>query len=143
MLRRGKKSGMLKLKRFLMTKTLRILVKSSAGKYAVVCGVGVLARISLEIAEVGEFSSVHVVTSPKVWAAVGKKVSRGMGGAKAVRVHSFDDAEAEKNLNSVERISRSLLKAGADRRSVVVAVGRWVVEMWRDLWRRVFCGELR
>jgi len=118
---------MLELKRFLMAKTVRILVKSSAGKYAVVCGVGVLARLSLEIAKVGDFSSVHVVTSPKVWAAVGKKVSRGMGGAKAVRIHSFNDAEAEKNLNSVEEISRSLLRAGADRRSVVVAVGGGVV----------------
>ena len=76
-----------------MTKTKRISVKSAAGKYAVVCGAGVLARLAREIAKVGKFSSVQVVTSRKVWAAVGKKVLRGLGGAGAVRVHTFDDAE--------------------------------------------------
>jgi len=105
----------------------RILVKSSAGNYAVVCGAGALTRLSAEIAKTGKYSSVHVVTSPRVWAAVGKKVLRGLGGAKAARVHAFDDAEAAKNLKSVEKISQSLLKAGADRRSMVVAVGGGVV----------------
>lgn len=108
-------------------RSTRIWVKASVGKYAVVCGSGVIARLSAEIAKVGNFSSVHVVTSPKVWAAVGKKVLRGLGGTNAARVHKFDDAEAEKNLKSVEAISRSLVKAGADRRSVVVAVGGGVV----------------
>jgi 3-dehydroquinate synthase len=110
-----------------MTKTKRILVKSSAGTYAVVCGAGALAQLSREIAKIGEFSSVQVVSSPKVWAAVGKKVLRGLGGAKAARVHTFDDAEARKNLKSVEAIARSLVKAGADRHAVVIAVGGGVV----------------
>jgi 3-dehydroquinate synthase len=110
-----------------MAKTKRTLVKSSAGTYAVVCGAGALARLSAEIVKVGKFSSVDVVTSPKAWAAVGKQVLRGLGGAKAARVHQFDDAEAAKSLQSVEAIARSLVKAGADRRSVVIAVGGGVV----------------
>jgi 3-dehydroquinate synthase len=110
-----------------MARAKQILVKSAAGKYAVVCGAGVLARLSAEIASVGKFSSLHVVTSPKVWSAVGKTVLRGLGGTKAAKVHKFKDAEAEKNLKSVEEISRSMVKAGADRRSVVVAVGGGVV----------------
>jgi len=91
------------------------------------CGAGALTRLSAEIAKTGKYSSLHVVTSPRVWAAVGKKVLRGLGGTKAARVHAFDDAEAAKNLKSVEKISQSLLKAGADRRSMVVAVGGGVV----------------
>jgi 3-dehydroquinate synthase len=110
-----------------MTKTKRILVKSAAGTYAVVCGAGVLARLSAEIAKLGKFSSVHIVTSPKVWAAMGKLVVRGLGGAKAARAHKFDDAEAAKNLQSVETIARSLVKAGADRCAVLIAVGGGVV----------------
>src|SRR5207302_9049810 len=39
----------------------------------------------------------------------------------------FDDAEAAKNLRSVEEITRSLCRAGADRKSLVVAVGGGVV----------------
>jgi 3-dehydroquinate synthase len=110
-----------------MTKTKRILVKSSAGTYEVVFGAGVLARLSKEIPKIGKFSSVHVVTSPKVWAAVGKRVLRGLGGGQAPRVHKFDDSETRKNLRSVEAIARSLVKAGADRHAVVIAVGGGVV----------------
>ena len=118
---------MLELKRNFMGTMKRILVKSSAGAYAAVCGAGVLVRLSAEVAKAGSFSSLHVVTSPKVWAAVGKQVLRGLGGAKAAQVHQFDDAEAAKNLRSIEMISRGLVKAGADRRSVVIAVGGGVV----------------
>src|SRR5713101_180568 len=110
-----------------MTKTKRMSVKSAAGKYAVVCGAGVLTRLAREIAKLGKFSSVQVVTSQKVWAVVGKKVLRGLRGARAVRVHRFDDAETAKNLQGVESIARSLVKAGADRHAVLIAVGGGVV----------------
>jgi 3-dehydroquinate synthase len=116
-----------RVKKKFMATTKRILVKSSAGIYAAVCGAGVMARLQKEIARVSTFSSLHVVTSPKVWAAVGKKMLNGLGGAKAVRVHQFDDAESAKNLQSVENIARAMVKAGADRRSVLVAVGGGVV----------------
>jgi 3-dehydroquinate synthase len=110
-----------------MKNTKRILVKSSVGKYAVVCGAGALARLSVEIANIGKFSSVHVVTSRRVWSAVGKFVSRGLRSARAVRLHTFKDGETEKNLKNVEGIARSLVKAGADRNAVVIAVGGGVV----------------
>jgi 3-dehydroquinate synthase len=58
---------------------------------------------------------------------VGKKVLRGLGGAKAAHIHVFNDAEAEKNLRSVESIARSLVRAGADRATAVIAVGGGVV----------------
>lgn len=109
-----------------MPKIKRIRVKSSVGTYAVICGPGALARLGAEIARLGRFSSVHVVTSPKVWRAVGRKVTAGLGRQRAT-VHTFNDAETAKNLKSVEAISRSLVKAGADRHAVVVAVGGGVV----------------
>src|SRR5258705_7317360 len=110
-----------------MSKIKRIRVKSAAGSYAVVCGAGALKRLAREIAKVGKYSSVHVVTSRRVWAGVGKSVLRGLGGAKAAQVHTFDDAETAKNLQGVESIARSLVKAGAERHAVVIAVGGGVV----------------
>jgi 3-dehydroquinate synthase len=104
----------------------RILVRSSAGSYSVVCGAGVLAPLGNELRRIGEFSSVHVVTSPRVSKAAGKLVLSGLRGMNA-QIHKFDDAEVAKNLKSVEGIARSLLKAGADRRAVVIAVGGGVV----------------
>ncbi len=116
-----------RVKKISMRKIKRIRVKSAAGSYAVVCGAAVLARLSRENAKIGKFSSIHVVTSRKVWAAVGKRVLRGLGGVKAAQVHKFDDAESAKHLRSVESIARGLVKAGADRHAVVIAVGGGVV----------------
>jgi 3-dehydroquinate synthase len=110
-----------------LMKTKRILVKSSAGPYSIVSGAGVIRRAAQEIAALGRFSSVHVVSSPKVWRAVGKSVQRGLRLSKSNTVHLFDDAESAKNLRSVEQITRSLCRAGADRKSLVVAVGGGVV----------------
>src|SRR3989454_2990878 len=108
-------------------KMKRILVKSSAGRYFVVSGAGAIRRAAQEIAALGQFSSVHVVSSPKVWRAVGKSVRRGLQLSRGGSVHLFDDAESAKNLRSVEQITRSLCRAGADRQSLVVAVGGGVV----------------
>ena len=108
-------------------KMKRILVKSAAGPYSILSGAGVIRRAAEEIAALGRFSSVHVVSSPKVWGAVGKTVQRGLRLSKRSAIHLFDDSESAKNLRSVEQITRSLCRAGADRKSLVVAVGGGVV----------------
>jgi 3-dehydroquinate synthase len=108
-------------------KTKRIAVKSSAGSYSVVSGAGVIRRAAKEIDALGRFSSIHVVSSPKVWRAVGKMVQRGLQLSRGRYLHLFDDVESAKNLRSVEQITRSLCRAGADRQSLVVAVGGGVV----------------
>ena len=108
-------------------KIKRIAVKSGAGPYFVVSGSGVIRRAAREVAALGRFSTVHVVSSPKVWRAVGKLVRRGLRLSKNSSVHLFDDAESAKSLRSVEQIARSLSRARADRMSLVVAVGGGVV----------------
>ena len=108
-------------------KMKRILVKSSAGRYFVVSGAGAIRRAAKEIAALGRFSSVHVISSQKVWRAVGKSVQRGLQLSRGGSIHLFDDPESAKNLRSVEQITRSLCRAGADRQSLVVAVGGGVV----------------
>jgi len=42
-------------------------------------------------------------------------------------VHLFDDRESSKKLSTVEEITRGLVRAGADRKSLVIAVGGGVV----------------
>src|SRR5258707_8953595 len=110
-----------------LMKIKRISVKSSAGPYSIVSGAGVIRRATKEIAALGRFSSIHIVSSPKVWRAVGKAAQRGLRLSKRSPIHLFDDAESAKNLRSVERITRSLCRAGADRKSLIVAVGGGVV----------------
>ena len=105
----------------------RIPVKSSAGNYCVVAGAGVLRLAARELAKLGRFSRIHVVSSPKVWRAIGNSVRRGLHLSGSNSVHLMNDAESAKNLHTVELLSRSLVKSGADRKSVIVAVGGGVV----------------
>ena len=108
-------------------KMQRIAVKAASGKYSVVCGDGVLRNLPREIARLGDFSSVHVVSSPKAWRAVKKLVPSRLGAGRVIHTHLFNDAESAKTLHSVETIARSLSRAGADRKALVLAVGGGMV----------------
>ncbi|HVH71110.1 MAG TPA: 3-dehydroquinate synthase, partial [Candidatus Dormibacteraeota bacterium] len=108
-------------------KTTRIRVQSSSGPYSVVAGAGAIRQAAREIAGLGRFSSVHIVSSPKVWRAVGRIAQRGLRLSDRNAVHLFNDAESAKHLGSVEQIARCLCREGADRKSLVIAVGGGVV----------------
>lgn len=108
-------------------KKKRILVNASAGRYTILCGTGVLHRASEEIRRLGKFSRIHVVSSPKVWRAVGKRVLHGLGPKNVHAKHLINDAESAKNLSAVEKLARSLVRAGIDRHSLIIAVGGGVV----------------
>jgi 3-dehydroquinate synthase len=101
-----------------------IRVRAASGDYSVLCRRGLLKNASREIAALGKFSSVHVLSSPRVWRAVGKKVRAGI---RFDHVHLFNDAESAKNLKTVEVLTRKLVRAGADRKSLLIAVGGGVV----------------
>ena len=104
-----------------------IPVRAGSGDYFVVCRGGALAHAEEEIARLGKFSSIHILTSPKVWRALGKRIRRGLPARFATHRHLFDDAESAKNLATVEAISRMLVRAGADRRALLIAIGGGVV----------------
>jgi 3-dehydroquinate synthase len=107
------------------TKTIR--VRSGAGDYFVQAGSGLLKKSDPELRKLGAFSSIHIVTSPKVWKALAKTGLASVAKQRNAYLHLFDDAEAAKNLNSVELLARKLVRAGADRRSLLLAVGGGVV----------------
>jgi 3-dehydroquinate synthase len=107
--------------------TKAIAVRAATGKYSVVCGRGAMAKAQKEIGRLGKFSGVHIVSSPLVWHALEKKIRHGLPARLAPNVHLFDDAESEKNLQSVEGLAQSLVSAGADRHALIVAIGGGVV----------------
>jgi 3-dehydroquinate synthase len=80
-----------------------------------------------EIAALGDFSSVHILTSPKVWRVLGRSLRRGFDSRWSPKLHLFADAESAKKLATVEKIARELAREGADRRSLLIAVGGGVV----------------
>src|SRR6476660_4713098 len=72
----------------------RISVKSSAGNYTVVAGAGVLRHAARELARLSRFSSVYVVSSPKVWRAVGNSVRRGLHLSATNPAHLMNDRKS-------------------------------------------------
>ncbi len=107
--------------------TRAIRVRAAAGDYTVICRRGILRQASREIARLGHLSSVHIVSSPRVWRAVAKKIARWFAYGTKIHIHLFDDAESAKNLKTVELLARKLVRAGADRKSLLIAVGGGVV----------------
>jgi 3-dehydroquinate synthase len=110
-----------------LAETKPIRVHSSSGDYKVVCRRGLLKKLDKEVASLGKFSSVHILSSAKVWKALGKTIVDGFSKRNRPRLYLLDDRESAKTLQTVERASRSLVRGDADRHSLVIAVGGGVV----------------
>jgi 3-dehydroquinate synthase len=104
----------------------KIKVRAASGSYEILCGRGVLARAAHAVAGLGHKDAVFLVSSPRVWRHWGARVEKIFKGSHRATI-LFDDREAAKNLATVERTCRELVRAGADRRALLVAVGGGVV----------------
>jgi len=102
-------------------------VQSSAGSYDVLCARGNLARVAQLTTRLGDSTGTYFLSSTLVWSLWGKKISLGFKGRKKRAVILFDDSETAKRLGTIEQIARKLIRAGADRRATLVAVGGGVV----------------
>ena len=65
-----------------------------------------------------------VVSTPVIWKLHGDEAQRVLGGIEPILI---GDGERHKNLQSVSRIYDALIKGGADRGSVVIALGGGVI----------------
>jgi 3-dehydroquinate synthase len=104
----------------------KISVRAANGKYDVLCGRGVLRELSRVASAIQKDGAVFVVSSPRVWRHWGERIESRLGRARRATI-LIDDAETAKNLATVERACRDLVRAGADRRALIVAVGGGVV----------------
>jgi 3-dehydroquinate synthase len=104
-----------------------ITVRSSASRYLVVFGRGALARLRPMLRRLPDCTGFFIITSRRVWSKCGARITRAMPKLHAGHIVFMDDAERAKNLDAVEGICRDLLRAGADRGSVIVAAGGGVV----------------
>jgi 3-dehydroquinate synthase len=103
-----------------------IRVTSSTGPYNIYCARGALARAGSLIDRLGDSTGTFLLSSPTVWRYWGKALAAKIPSPKG-RPILFDDRESAKRLATVEGIARDLVRAGADRRAVLVAVGGGVV----------------
>jgi len=106
----------------------RVEVELGERSYPVEIGTGTLAGLGARVAERTGASRAVVVTVPGVGRRYGPRLDRSLraAGLRATRI-AVPDGDATKNLRQVEKLYGALLEAGADRRSVLVALGGGMV----------------
>ncbi|HVS74965.1 MAG TPA: 3-dehydroquinate synthase [Candidatus Acidoferrales bacterium] len=104
-----------------------ISVRAGRAPYTIVCGPGIVRQAHRWVERLGPFSGCYVLSSRRVWRSVGREVSSGLRWKNTRGLIFLDDREAAKNLSAVEAACRSLVRAGADRGALLVAVGGGVV----------------
>src|SRR5579863_3445498 len=104
----------------------KISVRAANGKYDVLCGRGALRELPRVVSRICPADAAYLISSPRVWRHWGTRVERLLAGSQRATI-LIDDGETAKNLSTVERACRDLVRAGADRRSLLVAVGGGVV----------------
>ncbi len=106
---------------------IAIRIRSTAGAYDVHFSRGAIRRLPTLLKRLGDSSGVYVLSSPRVWRHWGAHVAKNIPGWRPNRAILFDDAESAKRLSTVEQIARKLIRAGADRDAILVALGGGVV----------------
>ena len=90
------------------------------------CGRGVVAQSRKALSAIADDDAIFLISSPRVWRSCGARIGK-IFRADRKKTILMDDGEAAKNLATVERACRQLVRAGADRRAMLVAIGGGVV----------------
>lgn len=104
--------------------TTRIAVSSAAGSYPIVVGAGSLRSLPRLLARAGLGPRRIAVSSPRVWRLHGASLARATTEPAPILV---PDGERFKTTATVARVYDALLRADADRSTVLVAVGGGVI----------------
>src|ERR1039458_4818602 len=100
----------------------RLQVKSSAGEYQVIVGRGAWSALR----RLKGYTSTFVLTEAGVWTKWGRKFARDTGW-RGVRPILVPSGESSKSLSMAGHVASELPERGADRRSLLVALGGGVV----------------
>jgi 3-dehydroquinate synthase len=104
----------------------RIEVAASAGAYPVIVGAGVLDTLPQLLDDEHLGAHCIIISSPLVWELHGRRLARILKG-QARQPILVPDGERSKTLQTVGRIYEALIKVGADRSAVIVALGGGVI----------------
>jgi 3-dehydroquinate synthase len=112
-----------------------IPVETPSAPYVVEFGRGLLDRSGELVRALGDATGVFFLSSPRVWKHWGTALQRSFRPRRKARGATagppqtilFGDGEPSKALRTVEAVCRQLVRAGADRGAVLVALGGGVV----------------
>ncbi|MYE79767.1 MAG: 3-dehydroquinate synthase [Chloroflexi bacterium] len=101
-----------------------LYVKTPSGGYPIHIEAGILSRIGEEAASLGLDGQVAVITNETIAPLYGEALTRQLPNARMI---ALPDGEAHKTLATVAQVYDSLLEMGADRSTVIIALGGGVV----------------
>ena len=99
---------------------VRIDVRAATGDYRVLVGEGLTDELGRLLDEHRVGSRRLVISNPVVWRLHGERLGAALGRPEVILV---PDGERHKHLASVSRLYDELIRAEADRGTIVVAVG--------------------
>ena len=102
----------------------RITVSAAAGSYPVIIGADTINRLGKEMDAARLGKRRILISSQRVWDFHGPRF-RGIGADRTPIL--VEDGERYKNLNTVARVLDALVKAQADRSTVIIAIGGGVI----------------
>lgn len=114
-----------------MSKNTKITVRAASATYEVEIGSGLLAGVGERVDALlkGGLSAgrqrVFVVTSPEIWTLHGERLASGFPTAPTLL--SVPAGEQHKRLATVERLAEEMAQHGADRDSLLLALGGGVI----------------
>jgi 3-dehydroquinate synthase len=103
---------------------IRVDVHAGTHPSSILIGEGVSERATALLDAHGIGSRRFIVSSPVIWRLHGPRLQPLIGASEPILI---PDGERYKNLQTVARIYEPLIRAGADRGSVLIAVGGGVV----------------
>jgi len=103
---------------------VRIDVETGTRSSAIWIGEGIAEQLPSLLDGHGVGKRRFIVSSPVIWRLHGKQLQHAGNAGEPILI---PDGERFKNLQSVSRIYESLIRAGADRGSAIVAVGGGVI----------------
>lgn len=102
----------------------RIQVSAASGPYSVIVGAGAIDTLAAELDAIKPGARRILVSSHRVWEFHGPRFRHSGADRTPVLI---EDGERYKNLNTVARVLDALVKAKADRSTVLVAIGGGVI----------------
>lgn len=102
----------------------RIVVAAASGSYPVVIGDGGIEALRAEMDAAKLGTRRLLISSQRVWDFHGQRFRKSGADRTPILI---EDGERYKNLNTVARVLDALVKAGADRSTVVIAIGGGVI----------------
>ena len=106
----------------------KISVTTKFGEYTVSVGSGIIDSLPKRIPALTDNPRklVFLLTSPEIWALWGARVEAALA-PREPQVLFLPPGERHKRLSQVERLTTELTKAGADRSSILIALGGGVI----------------